>query len=327
MGELFSTDPRAVRSIAAVFLKTSIRAAVTGAVLGAPLSVPSVHAEESLAAQALPTGGHANNSFIPAWDENKDGSVSRAEYDTLRKQRFASTDANADDAVSLQEYENEYAARLDRDIAAERDGSIRQTHTRFQSLDRNEDGAIARDEYDASGDRIFASLDHDKDGRILENEKGPVMSASEQERTARRSPRSVIAMPTTHDRRGLVEIYDHDGDGIVTRAQYDAQRAKMFSDTDLDRNGKVDAQEYEREFVHRLDQQIKSTRESQLKQAGVRFKSIDGDKDGAITRKEYELMSARMFERVDTNRDGSVSPGDPPPKEERRERREAPSGS
>jgi Ca2+-binding EF-hand superfamily protein len=280
----------------------------------------------------LPTGGHAGNVFIGAWDTDGDGKVSRTEYDATRTQRFAQSDENSDAALSADEYVNEYATRLDHDIADARKDFIEQTHTRFRSLDKDGDGGVSRAEYDESGKRTFTQLDHNKDGRIAASDPDKAQPAAraekaeehvkvEKARPARARP--VITMPTTHTRKGFLEIYDTDADEAVTRAQFDEQRASAFVKTDSNSDGKLDPNEYLEEFADRLDRRIARTREAQLKQGLVRFESIDADKNGGISRDEYLAMSARFFERADTNKDGTVADNDPPPPpEERRERSE-----
>lgn len=280
----------------------------------------------------LPTGGHAGNVFITAWDTDGDGKVSRAEYDTTRTQRFAQTDENSDASLSAEEYVNEYATRLDRDIADARKDFIEQTHTRFRSLDKDGDGGVSRAEYDESGKRTFAHLDHNKDGRIAASDPDKTEPAPRAEKAEDRSKvenakraraRPVITMPTTHTRKGFLEIYDTDADEVVTRKQFDEQRASAFAKTDGNGDGKLDQNEYLDEFADRLDRRIAKTRESQLKQGHVRFESIDADKNGGISREEYLAMSARFFERADTNKDGTVANNDPPPPPEERGERTA----
>jgi Ca2+-binding EF-hand superfamily protein len=63
-----------------------------------------------------------------AWaDLDRDGTVTRAEFDQARTRRFERLDANKDGVVSLEEY-------LAADAAA------------FERLDRNKDGKITPDE-------------------------------------------------------------------------------------------------------------------------------------------------------------------------------------
>lgn len=291
--------------------------------LSAAASTSVATAADATAARLLPTGGHATGLFIASWDDDGDGKVARAEYAATRTQRFATADEDGDGALNADEYVNEYALRLDRQIAAERKASIEQTRTRFRALDRDADGVVSRAEYDASGERAFAQLDHDKDGRVAGTDPETTRTAAaaakggerakpaQQQRPVRQ--RSVIAMPSTHDRKGFLEIYAADGDAVVTREQYDAQRKTAFAGTDDNGDGKLQESEYVDEFVDRLDRQIARSRQAQLRQGHVRFESIDSDKNGRIGREEYLSMSGRMFERFDTDKDDVVSPDDPAP--------------
>jgi hypothetical protein len=275
-------------------------------------------AENAAAGEHLPTGGHAGNAFITAWDDDGDGKVSHPEYEAVRKTRFATTDSNLDGALTADEYVNEYAVRLDRDIADERDASLKQTDTRFESLDKDGNKLVSRAEYDGSGERAFAQLDRNKDGRVTLEDADP---AEKKALTQRR--RSIIGMPTSHNLTGMLEIYDDDGDDDLTREQYDAERAKVFAATDTNKDGKIDHDEYVKEFDTRLAQRIADRRQAQLKQGHVRFKAIDVDENGTISRDEYFAMSTRMFERADTNKDGVISPDDPAPVREPRDENNA----
>lgn len=268
-------------------------------------------AEKANGAESLPTGGHAGNAFIGAWDDDGDGKVARAEYDTIRNSRFAATDADRDGSLTVDEYVSEYAVRLDRDIADERNASLKQTDTRFKALDKDEDKFISRAEYDASGERAFVHLDRNKDGQITREDAEPKAKP-----TPRR--RSIIAMPTSHNLTGMLEIYDDDGDDVLSLEQYAAQRAKVFAATDTNHDGKLDHDEYVQEFDARMTDRIADRRQAQLKQGHVRFKAIDADENGGISRDEYFAMSSRMFDRADTNKDGVISRADPLPARSRR---------
>lgn len=296
------------RASAPLMSRRVLRICSLAAALSAVLNV--AHGAESTA--ALPTGGHTGNSFIATWDDDGDGRVSRAEYEKVRTARFAATDSDHNGSLTVEEYVNEYAVRLDRDIADERIASLKQTDTRFKALDKDGDRFISRAEYDDSGARAFVHLDRNKDGKITQEDAGP---ADKQPRPRRRS---LIGMPTSHTLAGMLEIYDDDGDDVLSRAQYDAERAKVFAATDTNKDGKLDHDEYVNEFNARLGQRIADRREAQLKQGRVRFKAIDADENGTISREEYFAMSTRMFDRADTNKDGVISQDDPPPVRERR---------
>ncbi|MEQ6333773.1 hypothetical protein [Sphingobium sp. MK2] len=119
---------------------------------------------------------HEGSAFIRDYDADKDGQVTRAEFDAGRLTRFRATDTNGDGWVSEAEYVAEYRARLEQQLARserseekkaeERQRQIRQTHVRFAVLDKDKDGKMTQTEYDASGARAFAEQDNDKDGIV-----------------------------------------------------------------------------------------------------------------------------------------------------------------
>lgn len=300
------------RASAPLMARRALRICSLAAVISATLGMAH-GAENAVATESLPTGGHAGNAFIAAWDDDGDGKVSRAEYEVVRNARWATSDGDHDGSLTVDEYVNEYAVRLDRDIADERNASLKQTDTRFKALDKDSDEFISRAEYDNSGDRGFVHLDRNKDGKVTLEDADPAEKNAQPQRR-----RSVISMPTSHNLAGMLEIYDDDGDDVLTREQYDTQRAKVFAATDINKDGKIDHDEYVNEFNARLAQRIDDRRQAQLKQGRVRFKAIDANENGGISRDEYSAMSARMFDRTDTNEDGVISQDDPPPVRERR---------
>lgn len=124
---------------------------------------------------------HEHSAFIVDYDLDKDGKVTVEEFNTVRAQRYAATDANQDGGVDEAEYVEEYRVRLEAQLAAsdesaerkeeQRVRQIRQTHVRFGVLDKDKDGKISQAEYDASGQRAFAEQDGDGDGVITPGEK------------------------------------------------------------------------------------------------------------------------------------------------------------
>ena len=276
--------------------KTTLALALA-ALLGSGAVTAQEKAPTTHAATVATETNAALASFLEQFDSDADGSVSWAQFVEFRKQRYADTDENKDGTVEVEEYTNEYLGRLDRRMETERKGQVEQTRARIKALDTDKDGVISRAEYQASGERAFAHY-----------EKNAAVAG---EKPAGR--RSAINMPSTHTREGMLEIYDADGDGKVTRAEYDRGRDEAFARTDSDKDGRLSGEEYLAEFEDRLDRRIASTRESSAQQSAVRFKSLDTDKDQRVSWDEYAASGKRVFDRVDTNKDAVVDARDPAP--------------
>ena len=275
----------------------------------------------------------AKADFIADFDTNGDGKVSQAEFFSVRQQRLAAMDIHHNAQIDAAGYQAEYADRLDQRLAADRAAQIKQTEVRFNAVDSNKDGRISLAEYQASGARAFAFIDQNQDGVIspadpapAQRGRGATSQRDEQKATQRDEQklpqrRPALMMPTTHSVSGMLAMYDLDGDGQVTLAEYQQSRGEAFARTDSDQSGDLSAQEYMAEFTDRLDQQIAKTREAQLKQALVRFKALDKDENGILSAKEFHNSGQQMFARWDTDQNREVSASEPLPKQQPERRR------
>ncbi|MFI8571232.1 EF-hand domain-containing protein [Stenotrophomonas bentonitica] len=267
---------------------------LTAALLALVLA-PAAHAQPATKAPPVsPTAA----AFLAQFATEGTDSVSWAQFEAFRKQRYTDTDRNQDGHVDEQEYVDEYLQRFDVRLADARAGHLRQTDTRFKALDRDGNGAISRAEYDAAGERTWAGYE---------------TSQNASQETAGASSRDPLKMPTSHTANGMLELYDRNQDGAVGREEFDAVRAAGFAATDADGNGTLSLAEYTAEFSGRLEQQRQRVRADAARQARVRFASLDEDTDGRMTFAEYQLSGKRMFDRADSNGDGVVDARDPEP--------------
>ena len=113
-----------------------------------------------------------------------------------------------------------------------------------------------------------------------------------------------------HGKDIFVATYDADGDGAVSRSEFDAERLEGFSARDANGDGIVHAEEYVAEYEVRLDADLAARRASQIEQAHNRFDALDDDADGEMSPAEFADSGAWMFGELDTNGDGAVDDQD-----------------
>lgn len=125
------------------------------------------------------------------------------------------------------------------------------------------------------------------------------------------------ALSAPHEGSAFIHDYDADHGGSVSRVEFDAGRAARFKATDTNGDGWVSEDEYVAEYSARLEEQLKSfdrgeekkveERQRQMRQTHVRFGVLDKDKDGKMTKAEYDASGARAFAEQDDDKDGTVS--------------------
>lgn len=136
-------------------------------------AAPAAAAKTEAKGPVAPVGGHGHNAFMGGYDANRDGVVTREEYDTLRKERFVAADTNKDGWLSEDEYVSEFEGRLKAQYAAagkkpdqQYEGSIKQAHVRFHILDTNKDGKLSIEEEVDIANKTFKNADRNGDGVV-----------------------------------------------------------------------------------------------------------------------------------------------------------------
>lgn len=152
----------------------SMVAAMMAACTSAPppaAQQPATQRPAAAAGPAAPVGGHGLSAFIGGFDANRDGVVTRQEYDAVRTQRFTAADTNRDGVLSEDEYVAEFEGRLQQQYAGKAQderyaGSIKQAHVRFKILDTDHDGKLTLAEENAIAEKTFQRTDTNGDGKI-----------------------------------------------------------------------------------------------------------------------------------------------------------------
>lgn len=131
---------------------------------------------------------------------------------------------------------------------------------------------------------------------------------------------SIPALAAPHGGAAFIADYDTNGDGQVTRAEFDAARTARFNATDTNKDGWVSEEEYLAEYSARLEKQLAASsltdekkteeRQRQIRQTHVRFGVLDTNKDRKLEKAEYDASGARAFAEMDDDKDNVVTASD-----------------
>lgn len=173
----------------------------------------------------------------PAADLDGNGEVTRAEFKAAGDARFAAADANFDGQLTPDEMRT-----------LRENDRTEQARKRFLSMDANGDGAVTEAEMQAAreqmkerrGDRkdkrhemALERFDSDEDGSLSEAERAEAREAMK----AVRDQRKAKAKGQPKKRRAERPRLDANGDGLVSRAEYDAMGEALFSRMDANNDG------------------------------------------------------------------------------------------
>jgi Ca2+-binding EF-hand superfamily protein len=126
---------------------------------------------------------HQSTVIFEAMDLNKDGLITKKEFDAYHNKHFKKMDANHDGKITIEEFEEAHSA-LHKDHCDEPHHRYGQQHgydteqgksfisKRFEAADTNHDGGISREEAKSMPMILehFDQLDTNKDGKVTEDE-------------------------------------------------------------------------------------------------------------------------------------------------------------
>lgn len=167
--------------------------------------------------------------------------------------------------------------------------------------DVNGDGAISRAEFIARADARFARLDTDRNGTLsgaehrfghrIHGKRARFMGAQD--------------MPDGQPGAGrgaMLQRFDADRDGKLSRAEFAAQANQRWSRLDANGNGKIDEDERRGRGMAAL-----TDRASFDKQTEARFARVDANGDGFIDAAEAQAIARGM--RAGPRADRRAAPG------------------
>jgi Ca2+-binding EF-hand superfamily protein len=95
---------------------------------------------------------------------------------------------------------------------------------------------------------------------------------------------------------------DANGDGVVTRAEAEADIAKRFARMDMNKDGKLDAAD--REAMRKAREAKRAERGGR---GGKMMERLDANGDGAVSLDEMKRGALARFDRADANKDGKLT--------------------
>ncbi|KEQ52115.1 EF-hand domain-containing protein [Sphingobium chlorophenolicum] len=124
----------------------------------------------------------------------------------------------------------------------------------------------------------------------------------------------------THEMPGFMQDWDANHDNKVPRAEFDAARAVRFGKVDANSDGGATAEEYLSEYLNRKKDEFNVPGQSNddklasyqraIRQTYARFNALDKDRDGKMTKAEFDVSGGRVFARMDDDKDGTVTLAD-----------------
>ncbi len=126
----------------------------------------------------------------------------------------------------------------------------------------------------------------------------------------------------------FLKLFDGNGDGAVTEAEFNSAMQQRYQEMDGDQNGTVSLDEFKRYSAerhknwqqkrhHRMDRDQdgaiskKEFIDRAIKRAERRFDKLDKNQDGMLTQEEHiekhSMKKQQLLEKMDKNQDGQIS--------------------
>jgi hypothetical protein len=171
---------------------------------------------------------------------------------------------------------------------------------------------ISKAEMLARADARFDRLDTNRDGQLSAEERKAGAEAARKAMAEKKGGELQDFMPGA--RRGgggmgerMLARVDTNGDGMISKAENRAMVEARFARMDADKDGMAEAGEARKGWGKRGEGRggkAKGMRGGRSGGAGMMM--ADTNKDGAISKAEFDAMSAQRFAKLDSNSDGKI---------------------
>ena len=239
--------------------------------------------------QGLMHRGRMTDRLLVEFDVNHDGKVTHAELNNVLGSRFAGATHGAKEMTP-----DQFQAARQGDFAGH-------TAEMFRRADWNGDGRLSLEEFSAPQRAHFEMMDQDGTGTVLCN---PVSNAGFR-----------YGKPASEVERSSGSTNRRGGRGFGGFG-----RARFCGEADLSRDGRVTRSEFDTIVANEFARASSGASTMSLSQFSAeqtaRFrdmnfgmlKRLDSDGDGKLSLAEFAAPSERMFDRLDKNHDGVITP-------------------
>ena len=252
----------------------------------------------------MAAGNNPAKYDFESFDANKDGQISVVEAKGKLAKHFDKIDTDGNDLISKAEFTEMQKMKKARQ-------SKKPT---FADFDSNNDGSISRAEFEAmkkmkKGQHHqkadFAKVDANQDGKITKDEaKGGLLKHFDKidsDANGSISTTEFAAMERMHKGKGNHKLdfgtIDVNNDSQITKDEAKGGLLKHFDKIDSDANGSISTTEFAAmERMHKGKGNHK-----------LDFAQVDANSDGVITKEEVKGRLLKHFDKIDTDKNGSIS--------------------